>query len=631
MLQRIRENIKGVGAWVIVRFLCVPFAFWGINQYFDPVARDAAASVNGEEISSFQLEQAFQQRYQQLIQAFGDQLPPEMIDERALRREELNQLIVQELLRQKMQDLRFRAGDDQVREMIRSIPVFQEDGRFSPERYRQALSMSGRSAAGFEALIRQDIALQQLQQGISGSEFITPVEAALAMAIEEQGRRHSAVTVSDEPFRQQVELSDDEVHEYYVQNQDRYLTEEIVDLEYVELSLNDFAGAVEVTEDMLRDMHSQRAGQYASQEQRRARHILIEGQGDNARARAEDALRRVQAGEDFAAVAREMSDDPVSAEEGGDLGMIERDQLVGEFEDALFAMNEGEVRGPVRSDFGFHVIRLDEIRAPELPEFEEIREQLAQEYREQRARQTFDSAVQRLADAVFRDEGSLGTAAAELDLEIREIDGVTRTAGEGIAANRQVRQTAFTEMVLQEGRNSDPVHLDDGRVVALRIADYRPAEPRPFEEVEGGVREQLVAERARQLAREKAESVLERARAGESLADIAQAEGVVFRDEGVTYRQTPDIGPAYAEALFAAEYPLEAPVFGMAATENDDFVVFRLTEVIPARYAELSRSERESRRRNLRQREASLVTAAYIAEMRDNADIVVRERQLEQQ
>lgn len=631
MLQRIRENIKGVGAWVIVLFLCVPFAFWGINQYFDPVARDAAATVNGEEIASFQVEQAFQQRYQQLIEAFGDQLPPGLINERALRREELNQLIVQELLRQKMQEQGYRAGDDQVRETIRSVPAFQENGRFSPERYRQALMMSGRSPAAFEALIRQDIALQQLQQGVAGSEFATPVEAALMAAIEEQGRRHSAVVVSHQPFLQQVELSEADLRRFYEEHQAQFLTEENVDLEYVELSLADFAKDIQVTEDALREMYSQRAGFYASEEERRARHILIEGEDDDARARAQEAFDRIEAGEDFAAVAAEISEDPVSAEQGGDLGLIQRGQLEGEFEDTLFDMNEGEVRGPVRTDFGYHVIMLEQVQASELAEFEEIRDELAREYREQRARQAFDNAVQQLADAVFRDDGSLGTAVSELNLEIRELQNVTRTEGAGIAEDGAVRREAFSETVLQEGRNSDPIHLDDGRVIALRVSDHEPAEPRPFEEVEGEVHERLVAQRARAMAREKAESVLARARAGEALADIAQQEGLIFRDETVTYRQTPDIGSAYAEALFAADYPRENPTLAMTPVENDNFVVFRLSEVIPASYAELSRSEREARRRDLRQRGTSMVTSAYIADMRANADIVVRERNLEQE
>lgn len=629
MLQSIRENIKGVGAWVIVIFLCVPFAFWGINQYFDTAAQSAAAVVNGEEISSFQVEQAYQQRYQQLLEAFGDQLPADMINQQALRREQLNQLIVEELLRQKMQDLGYRASDDQVRAMLRQVPAFQQDGQFSPDLYRQALAMSGRTPASFEALIRRDVALQQLQEGVNGTAFATPREAALMVALEDQGRRHSAVVVPNDVFAQSLEISDEELQQYYENNNSRFMTEEKVDLAYVEVSLDQFAEDVEVTEEALRERYENRADQYASEEERLARHILIEGDDAEARARAESALQRIQAGESFEAVAAEMSDDPVSAEDGGDIGLIQRGQLEGPFEDALFSMEEGEVAGPVQTDFGFHVIKLDSIKAPELLPFEEIRDELARDYQEQQAGDRFDDAVQRMADATFRDEGSLESAAEEIGVEVRTVEDVTRNRGTGVASNPEVRNAAFSDTVLGEGINSDPIQLGEEQVVVVRVVDHEPAQPKPLEEVEAQVRDQLRAERAATMAREEAESILERARAGESLADIAREKDFVFRDESVTFRGTPDIGAQYAQALFSAEYPIEGPTFAMSSMEDNDFVVFKVTEILPASFETLTAGERESKLRNLRQREAAAATAAYIAEMRNSADVVIREDNLE--
>lgn len=624
MLQSIRENIKGVGAWIIVLFLCVPFAFWGINQYFDTTASTAAATVNGEEISTFQVEQAYQQRYQQLLQAFGDQLPPGLINEQSLRNEQLNQLIVEELLRQKLLDQGYRASDEQVRDQIRSIPAFQENGQFSAERYRQTLTMAGRSPAAFETLLRRDIALQQLQQGVMGSGFATPRETALMMAVEEQGRRHSAVIITDDAFTDAIEITEADVAAYYEQNSARFLTEEKVDVAYVELKRDQFAGQVDVTDEELREIYASRADQYASQEEREASHILIEGDGAEARAEAESVLKRIQAGEDFAAVAREVSDDPVSAEEGGSLGLIQRGQLEGPFEDALFAMQEGEITGPVQSDFGFHIIRLDDIKAPELPAFEDIRDELAADYRVEQARSAFDDAIQQLADATFRNDESLEVAAEELGLEIKRIDGVTRNSGTGPAGEAVVREALFSVDVLQDGRNSDPVRINDDHVVVVRVADHHPAEPKPLADVASEVRQQLIAERATELAQEKAEAVLESARAGKTLADVAAAEGLTFRDESVTYRRTPDISARYAEALFSAAYPAEEATLAMASVENGDYVVFRLNEVLPGNYAGLTASEQETRQRSLRQREASAATAAYLAEMRNSADVVIR-------
>ncbi|HEX7046835.1 MAG TPA: SurA N-terminal domain-containing protein [Gammaproteobacteria bacterium] len=624
MLQSIRENIKGVGAWIIVLFLCVPFAFWGISQYFDTNASTSAATVNGEEISDFALEQAYQQRYRQLLQAFGDQLPADLINEQALRSEQLNQLIMEELLRQKMRDAGYRASDEQLRERILSVPAFQENGKFSPELYRQTLSAAGRSPTTFEALLRRDLALEQLQQGVVASEFATPREAAIVMAIEEQGRRHSAVIVPDESFTDAVEITNDDVADYYESNKMRFLTEETVDAAYVELTKDRFAGQIEVSDETLRELYSSRADRYASQEQRAASHILIAGDDEAARAKAEAVLERIQSGEDFAAVAAEVSDDTVSAEEGGSLGLIQRGQLEGAFEEALFSMQEGEISGPVQTDFGFHIIRLDDIKAPELPAFEEIRDELAADYQAEQAQERFEEAVRQLADAAFRDDGSLGTAAEELDLEIQEITDVKRNAGPGLAQNAEVREALFSDSVLKDGLNSDPIQLSDEHVVVVRVTDHQPAEPKPLAAVEDQVRQQLRAERATEMARAKANEILERARAGESLADIAATEEFTFRDESVTYRQTPDISAAYAEALFSAEYPVDGPTLAMTPVENNDFVVFQLSEVLPGNFAGLTASEQETRQRTLGQREASVATAAYLAEMRESADVTVR-------
>lgn len=629
MLQSIRENIKGIGAWVIVLFLCVPFAFWGINDYFGNSAENVAATVNGEKISSFAVEQAYQQRYQQLLQAFGDKLPADMINKQALRREQLDQLVMEELLRQRMKELGYRASDEQVRELLRDIPAFQQDGKFSPDLYRQALAASGRSPAAFEAIVRRDVARQQMREGLDGTAFATPREAAVSMALEEQGRRHSGIVITDDAFADAVELTDENLQRYYEEHASRYLTNESVDLAYVELGLGQFTDKVEVKDDVLRQEYDARAEQYASQEQRLAQHILIEGDSDEARAKAEKALERVKSGEDFAKVAKEMSDDTVSAEQGGELGMIQRGQLAGPFEDALFAMEEGEVTGPVKTDFGYHIIKLEEIKAPELPQFEAIRDQLAADYRKRQAKQEFEDAVRELADLSFQDDSSLETAANELGLDVKTVSGVTRQGGPDIAANADVRKAAFGAPVLDEGHNSDPVQLGPEEVVVLRVIDHKPAEPKPLTEVAEQVRSALRTERAVAMAREKAESVLERARNGEALADIAKSEGLTYRQPSLTYRRTPDIGASYAQALFSAPYPVDGPTLSMTPVENNDFVVFQVSEVIPGEYAKLTASEREARQRNVRQREGAAVTTAYLTEMRENADIDIREENLE--
>ena len=629
MLQRIREKTTGWVAWFIIIFLSIPFAFWGINQYFTDSSGGVAAEVNGTEIPLALLDQAYQNRYNELVQMFGDQLPPELINENALRREQLERLIMEEILEQEARDLMLRVDDATLQQAIRDIAAFQVEGQFSPERYRNMLAYNGRTPSSFEAGYRLDLGLQQLQRGLVNSGFATEREVAHLVSIEDQSRRHEAVSIPDEMFHPGIELTQDDLRAYHEENSARFMTQETVDLAYIELDRESYAENIEITEEEVREEYEQRANEFASQEERVASHILIEGEGQAAMERAREILARLEEGANFAELARQHSDDPVSAEQGGSLGEIARGQLEGPFEDALFALDEGEVSDPVQTDFGVHLIRLDEIKAPELPEFEEIRDQLAEDLRARRAADKFEADIQQLADITFSEDGTLASAADEFGLEIHEIENVTRSAGEGLAKNEKVRNAAFSETVLKENLNSDPIRLDDGRrVVVLRVVEHQPPTPKPLEEVEEQVRTQLLNERAQDAAGAKAEAVLERVRGGEELRAVAEAEGLVYRPSTVTVKSNPDISQRYAAALFTAKYPKDGATHGMAAVEDRDFVVFSLLEVIPGDYTELAASERSKRLQAAEQRESNAELAAYLAELRNVADVTIFEKNL---
>lgn len=629
MLQRIREKTTGWIAWFVIIFLSIPFAFWGINQYFTDSSGGVVAEVNGTEIPLALLDRAYQSRYNELVQMFGDRLPPELINENALRREQLERLVMEEILEQEARDLRLRVDNATLQQAISDIAAFQVEGRFSPERYRSMLAYNGRTPAAFEAGYRLDLGLQQLQRGLVDSGFATEREVAHLVAIEDQARRHEAVSIPDEMFRSDIELSQEDIQAYYEANTDRFLTQEVVDLAYVELDRSNYAENVEVTEEELRAEYDQRASEFASQEERVASHILIEGDDQAAMDRAREILAKLEGGAEFAELARQYSDDPVSAEEGGSLGEIARGQLEGPFEDALFALEEGEVSDPVQTDFGVHLIRLDEIQAPELPAFEDIREQLAKDIRARRAADEFEADVQQLADITFSEDGTLVTAADELGLEIREIENVTRGSGQGLAQNEAIRNAAFSETVLKENRNSDPIRLDDDkRVVVLRVSEHQPPEPKPLADVEQQVRTQLLDERAREAAKAKAEGVLERVRGGEQLQAIAEAEGLIYRPPTVSVKSNPDISQRYAATLFTADYPKDGVTHGMTAVEDRDYVVFNLLDVMPGDYADLTAVEREERLQAAEQQESSAELAAYLAELRSAADVTIFEKNL---
>lgn len=630
MLQNIRENVTGWVAWLIIILLTIPFAFWGINQYFDTNAPQVAAEVNGTEISVRAVEQAYQQRYNELAEMLGEQMSPDLINAQALRMDVLQQMIMRELIQQKVQEQGYRPSLEALRAHIRGMQAFQVEGEFSPTQYRQTLNYSNVTPAAFEQAQRRNLSLEQMQRAMTGSSFATPVEAAFQVALREQGRIHSDVMVPASRFLDSVEVSDEEIATYYEENTGSFLTEESADVAYVVLDKQDFAADEEVSEQQLRDFYQRQLDQYASQEQRRASHILIEGGDEESLQKAQEIHKRITEGESFAKLAEEFSADTISAEEGGDLGLVQRGQLVGNFEDALFSMEEGEVSEPVKTEFGYHIIKLDEIKAPAAPEFEEVRDELVADYKKQAAEQEFQDAVQQLTDITYADSGSLASAADELGLEIKTIESVTRRNGEGLAANDKVRNAVFSATVLQDRMNSDPITLDDGRVVVLRIAEHHPAEPKPLVTVADDIREILKRQKASEDAKALAESIQERAAAGENLAAIATDLNLPFRGERKTLRSSSTLSTNYTSALFAAEYPGENPVIDQTQVNGTDFVVFRLTAVEPGRFAELTNSEQQSRIQQLASRTTNVELQAYMRELRDSADVQVFEKNLEQ-
>lgn len=632
MLQKLRENTQGWIAWLIVIILIIPFAFWGISQYADTGATTVAATVNGEDITIAEVEQGYQQRYNQLAQLLGDQMSPDLINAQALRMDVLEQIILRELVEQQVRELGFRPSNEELKDSIRNIEAFQVDGQFDAEQYRRALAYAGyTNPQVFENSQRRDLAIQQLQRGLSESAFATPLMAAFDIALRDQGRMHEAVQIPASRFRAEIEIADADVSEYYESHSDQYLTRETVDIEYVTLSKAAFATADEVDEAQLREYYDQQMSDYASQEQRRARHILIEGDDEAALQKANEILARIKGGESFEALAREYSADTISAEEGGDLGFVERGQLVGPFEDTLFSMAAGETSEPVLTDFGYHLIRLDEIRAPEMPAFEEVREQLAADYLAEQSENAFEDAVQQLTEIVYEDAGSLGGAADEFDLTIQSVKGVARDAGMEIAANADVRSAIFSESVLEERNNSRPLRVGEDEVVVLRVVERYPAEPKPMAEVADEIRQLLVNQRASEQARELAETVHARALAGESLAAIAEELKLEYRPAAVTLRGTPDVTPAFLESLFAAPYPTEeAPVIEVTDTNSTDFAVFRLIDVKPGEFATLTATEQQARIEQLQRRQANTDIQAYLRELRESADVRIFENNIQQ-
>lgn len=632
MLQFIRENTKGFIAWVIVIILAVPFALFGVNQYFTGGQEAWVAKVGDREIYFDEVQQAYRQQYQRMQQIFQGNMPD--LDQDRMRRQVLEDLITRALLAQAREEHGYRVGTDALIEEVRQIPQFQVQGEFSMDAYEGYLASRGMSKAGFERDVMQGLAMQQIRDGIVSSAFATHADLERIVALREQQRKAADIRIPVARFTDRVEVDDEAVRSYYEDNKDAFMTTETVDLAYLELRAEDLASDEPVSEERLRTYYEEQQAKFLEQERRNVSHILVTPETDSAsgrekaREKAAQLAERIRAGADFAELAKEHSDDPGSADEGGDLGWITRGMMTEGFEEAVFGMKVGEVAGPVETDFGFHVIRLGEIDKPEARPFEEVREEVRAELRQERAQDRFYEAGQRLVDLTYANPETLEVAADELGLQIRRVEGVTRTSGEGIAGNPKVRDQAFGESVLEKGNNSDVVELGPDRVVVFRVAEHHPPEAKPLDavrdQVEQRVRERLALEQAGELA----DRVAERLRGGDAPATVAAEFDLEFNPARFMARDSNAVGAELTLAVFEADKPPAGEVSVGRVELDDGFAVFALSEVKPGRLDDLEPDEVEQRRRQIVRQRGSEEFDAYVAELRRKANVRIREENL---
>ena len=528
MLLDLRETVRNSKPikYTLITLICVPFVLFGIGSYFSGGNVPSVATVDGEDITQPELDAAVQRQRQQLTQMFGGQLPEAFADDSALRAQALDQLVTQRVLAGEVAGQRFAVGDATLGRAIRELPAFlDEDGRFDATLYERQIRASGLSVAAFEQSFRDDTALNQFRVGVVDTSFTLPSEAERLRALARQTRTVDAVRFDLEAAMASVEPTEDDVEAYFRDNADAYRWPERVKIDWIELEADALAGDMEATEEEARERYEANRESYVRSEQRKASHILLSLDADAddeevAAKRAEllAARERIEGGEDFADVARELSDDVGSAEAGGSLGTIAPGAMVPEFEEAVFALEgEGSLSEPVRTDFGLHLIRLDDVTPEEGRSFDEVREEIIAELGAERADREFFELRTELAEIVFDESDSLEPAAEATGLEVQSSDWLDAdTIGEAgpVLSNPAVFAAANDPEVREEGNNSELIEVGDRHVVALRVTESEGERPKTLEDVRGQVVDEL-----------------KRARAGERLDALAD-EAVTALDEG---------------------------------------------------------------------------------------------------
>jgi peptidyl-prolyl cis-trans isomerase D len=624
MLQRIHDAF---GKWVVVLILgliALTFVFWGVGNDFVSGTARFAAKVNGEEIPLQDFDRALQDRQNQYQQIYRSELPEDV--RRELRRAVVEDLVRDEALKQRVEEQGYRVSDERLTQSIREIAAFQVAGEFSKDVYYGQLTNAGFTPPAFEALQRQSLEVADLQSGIVDSTFLTPAEFRRYIELYNQRREIAYALFEAEAFGANVTIDDAAIASRYENNQASYQTAETVDLEYIELALADVATDVEVTEEELRTAYESERERFEIPEERHARHILIEvaeGQEDAARAAAEAVVARVRAGEDFAAVAAEVSADAGTKAQGGDLGFMGRGTLVGPFEDALFALQPGEISAPVRTDFGFHVIRLDEIRAGEVQPFEAVREQIAEELRTREAEDEFYDLANKLGDAAFDAYDELASVATATGLPVKTLMGFPRSGDPSIFENSApVVQAAFADEIVDSGRNSELVELEETHVLVLRVVDHHIPTTKPLEEVREQIRAELMRERAIELAEEAASAFLMDIETGGDPAARAEAHGGQWSAAAWVTRTDTNVPTEVLSSAFGMpKATADAPQRQRVALANGGQAVVVLTGVEAGEPATMSQEERDQRQRQLADQAARAEFAGYLGNVRQSADV----------
>jgi len=583
MLQSIHDKLKGWVAGLVLGAIGLVFVFWGINWTLS--SPNYAAKVNGVEITGNDVREAYQRQLAQYERQMNS--PLDDAQRNMVKRRVLDDFVSREALLTRADDLGYRVSDQDILAAMAQIPAFQVGGKFDSKQAVAVLRAQGRSVNQIEDMFRQDLKLRQLDEAMGASSFVTQTELKRLRALTRQQREIAWLTLARAKYAAEVNPDDAAVKAYYEAHKADYMTPETVDLHYVELNLASLAAKVNVDDAQLRAYYDEQKAKtperFVQPEQRRVSHILLQvpDPKDDAavKAKAEDILKRARGGEDFAKLAQQYSQDPGSAQKGGDLGWADRKAYVTPFADAAFSMKEGEIAGPVKTQFGYHILKLDGIQPTKTKSFEEAKGDLEAEYRRNEAERLFNNAQDQLADAALQSTSDLDVVARKAGLEVHEIKNFSRTDGGGdLGKSPTLLQAAFSQDVL-DGHLSSIVEIEKGRGVVLLATDHALPQQKPLDSVRADVVAALKKQRGTELAAQAAEAAVKRLSAGESFDAVAKSLGLAAQAPKFVSRSDAAVPSEVRVDAFDGPKPAGQPLYSSVPLADGDWAVVAVSAV----------------------------------------------------
>ena len=634
MLQMIRDQVKGWLAVVIFTIMIIPFAFWGINYYFEQGGGIIAIEVNGEEITLADFQRAYQDMRAQWQSLSGAPVREET--EPLIKQRVTEDLVQVELLVQAGKKAGLYVGDEEAWGLIRQAPAFNDDSGFNMAMFELAASQNGLTPPGFLARIKRDMAVEQLRNAVFATEFVTQAEMSGYSGILHQTRDLSYALLSSDELKETLEPSDEEIQSYY-DREGRFMEPERVRIAYLVLSLAKIAEEVYLEDGELETWFDENRQNYEVEETRKVKQILVrlpeepsEETVDEMKAKAGELYERVRQGEDWEDLVVNQSGEHEDAVEFSEFGFLTKGAMEPEVDEIVFAMAAGETSEPVQSPLGFHIMAVDEIQGGTEATLDSIREEVEQDLRREKAAQQLYDLTDRLAALTYESPDTLEIAAEELGLEIQTSDYLSREEpGAGIVSEPGVISAAFSDEVLLEENNSELLELDNDRYMVLRVLDHLTSYKTPLGDVRDEINTRLKFEQARDRTRDRGETVLDQLRQGKSKDELALEFSLDWKTASGVTQEDETVNRAVLRAAFRAGVPeADQPVYDGVSLGTGDYAVVIVHSVTMAAPDTVEDGDLDVVRGQLLQAHATSSWTGFNESLRADADITVYEESL---
>ena len=616
MLDSFRTNMRGIALFIVIIIAGI-FALTGTGSLFvSGTGSEAVLTVNNESVSALRVQQVLSSEKQRILRQ-NEGLDPALLDDEIIRPQVIQQLISRKVIAQSAVEQGFGASSKAVSELILATPGFQADGRFDQEVFRYMIRNQGFTSATFVETVKEDLLIQQFVQGLTSTHFVTDAELANLASFTEQQRDYYYLTLPMQPIFDTVEITEQQILDHYQQTKLKYQTQEQVSVESIELSAAQLAAEQSVTKQQIQARFDQEAESINMADSLQAAHILLT---DPSAETLAEIQAKLDSGSDFAALAKEYSDDFASADSGGDLGFTTGETFPAAFEAALTALEVGQVSAPVATDAGTHFIKLLD-RQKESFELASESGRIEQELLREAASDLLVEKLEMLKELSFNSE-TLAEVAADLNLEANVSEPFSRAGGQGIAAFPAVVKAAFSPEVLEDKYASEVLDLGDDRYVVIKLQQYLPSRQKQLDEVRAGVETNLRQTIARQLLAEQGAALLARLQAGESVEAVAKSAGLQWQAGQKVKRGDRSVNEEVKMAVFQMEAPADKPTIQSFSAANADYIIASLQAVTPGDLSQLSQEQKANLSFAVQSTNSSRDLEAYQASLLAKADIV---------